>query len=174
MSDHRFRTIPGGLSPTPPGADAGDRSGCYEARFFAPGRPATKGSFRPFATRLGLRARNDNPRTGTWQTVVATCARVARVRLIPSAPVSLELDFRLARPQSHRRRDGSLRVAYLYVATRGRNDLDKLARACFDALTGIAWVDDGQVAECRLRKMYAERDADVGVHVTIREVADAG
>lgn len=38
-------------------------------------------------------------------------------------------------------------------------DVDNVAKACLDALTGIIWRDDSQVAQLIVEKVRAERDA---------------
>lgn len=49
-------------------------------------------------------------------------------------------------------------------------DIDKLARATFDALTAArAWADDGRVVDVTLRKRYADPDHPAGAHIIIRE-----
>lgn len=36
-------------------------------------------------------------------------------------------------------------------------DIDNLAKSLFDALNGIAWVDDAQICACDLTKMYSPK-----------------
>lgn len=139
--------------------------------------------FPRFRTILGGRASPTPPGSGstaeggsgffvTRGQGVGAAARLAGVRVIDGGhPVAVELEFRLPRPPGHLRRDGSLRVAYLYVAARGTH-ADELAGPLLDGLTGIAWADRGQVADLHVRKLYAADDAAVGVHVRIREVRD--
>lgn len=49
-------------------------------------------------------------------------------------------------------------------------DVDKLARAVLDALTGVAWVDDAQVVDLHPRKRIAEPIEVAGVHITIERL----
>ena len=68
-------------------------------------------------------------------------------------PVFVRLTFYRPRPASHYRKDGSLRdAAELYPDT--WFDLDKLARAALDAMTGIIFVNDARVVTLPLRKRY--------------------
>ena len=46
-------------------------------------------------------------------------------------------------------------------------DIDKLLRAALDALTGVVWRDDAQVAEVSVRKMVAAYGEQTGVMVTV-------
>ncbi len=46
-------------------------------------------------------------------------------------------------------------------------DTDNLFKSCADALTGIIWIDDGQVCDSSTQKMYHAGDESPGVHVEI-------
>ncbi len=50
-------------------------------------------------------------------------------------------------------------------------DLDNLEKALKDALKGLAWRDDSQVADVIKRKRYAAGDEAPGVEVTIDELS---
>ena len=69
-----------------------------------------------------------------------------------TGPVEVLLHFELARPKSARR---------LLPST--KPDLDKLARAVLDALTGVVFKDDAQVVDLRVTKRYGTP----GVHVIV-------
>lgn len=51
-------------------------------------------------------------------------------------------------------------------------DLDKLARSAMDALTGVAYADDGQVVEMILRKRYCAPGEVPGAQIWVERVAD--
>lgn len=53
-----------------------------------------------------------------------------------------------------------------YVA-KVRNDIDNLIKSLCDAMTGVVWVDDGQVYEATASKFYAAGDEQPHVEVTI-------
>lgn len=53
---------------------------------------------------------------------------------------------------------------------KAKNDLDNLAKAALDALKGITWFDDGQIAQMALEKVYAAGDEPAGVEVEIRRL----
>ena len=86
------------------------------------------------------------------------------------APVELLVTFTFPRPRSHYRTGKyahELRPgAPAYVAK--MPDLDKLIRSTADALTGVVWRDDAQVARIVTAKVYGQRP---GAHIVIREVA---
>lgn len=77
-------------------------------------------------------------------------------------PLHLIITFFLSRPRNHYgtgRNTGKLKSSappYPMVTP----DLTKLVRAVEDALTGIVWKDDKQVAEQHMRKRYAEKPGD--------------
>lgn len=104
-----------------------------------------------------------------WRGMIA--GEAAAVLPAPlGGPLAVRLGFRFTRPKSHYRTGqyaGELRAsAPEYLST--RPDVDKLARAVLDALTGVAFLDDGQVAELTVAKVYAER---AGVDVELRSLA---
>ena len=73
-------------------------------------------------------------------------------------PMRVRLQFFLQRPRTHHT-GGDLTLPIKPAAPRvpiakNRDDLDKLARAALDALTGIAWADDGQVCSLVATKDY--------------------
>jgi hypothetical protein len=51
-------------------------------------------------------------------------------------------------------------------------DVENLAKALLDALTGILWVDDGQVAELVLRKKVAAGGESTGVLLKVVGLSD--
>jgi len=75
-------------------------------------------------------------------------------------PVAVTLTFWFLKPPSARKR------AYPVV----KPDLDKIARAVLDAMTGIAFRDDAQVVRLMLSKDY---NAESGVHVSVGPVLEA-
>lgn len=93
-----------------------------------------------------------------WRALVAGEAARALVRPF-DGPLRVELVFHLPRPKAHFRQGtnaGQLKEsAPVHHST--RPDADKLARAVLDAITGIAFRDDGQVAELVVYKLFAEQ-----------------
>lgn len=65
------------------------------------------------------------------------------VRLVYRYPKSWSQKKRLAAANSYRT---------------ARPDIDNLQKAVFDALNGIAWVDDSQIVSVHAEKMYGEKD----------------
>lgn len=120
--------------------------------FWASGIPATKGSWLVTSSRA---LRPDNKREAPWATTVGWAAKIARVRLA-TWPVKLRIDFFFPRPKHPK---------YPFPA---RNDVDKLARSCLDALTKIGYADDHQVVELAVTKQWAGADGP-GARFVIEE-----
>lgn len=91
-----------------------------------------------------IRTKTDSKHNKTFTAAVRWSARAAGVLMIPKGRgVSLSVVFTFIRPKGCRRSEPCVRP-----------DCDKLARALLDALTGIAYHDDGQVVSLSVRKMY--------------------
>lgn len=126
------------------------------AEFTVSGRPETKGSAKAFRHRgTGkIIVRNDNEKCAGWSRAVGWSARAAMRGAQPiSGPVTVEAVFRFPRPKTTKLRAPRL-------------DLDKLARALLDGMTGIVYVDDKQVAELRARKEWGPAGVAVSVFET--------
>ena len=83
-------------------------------------------------------------------------------------PMRVHYRFHFKRPSSHLTTKGNLtKSAPLHPTGRNVGDIEKLARAVSDALSGVAFTDDSQVIEMRLEKSYDDRDLVV---VTIEPV----
>ena len=146
--------------------------------FSARGLPVPQGSPRAFV-RPGGRAAVVSGATGTgshgrnladWRHAIATEARAAiGERPLLAGPVRIDLLFVLPRPRAHFRPDGTIRpTAPIWVTT--SPDGDKLERAAWDALTGVALGDDAQFASWGGGKRYADADGWTGVRVYLDEL----
>lgn len=91
-----------------------------------------------------------------WRVDVQQAALTAMGERPPlDGPIYVTLRFHLARPKSHPK------TRQTWPAT--RPDIDKLARACLDALTHICFVDDGQVVHLNVFKVWGQP----GVTITL-------
>lgn len=96
---------------------------------------------------------SDNPDVKAWQAAIKKAAWCA-VQDLPRADralfvgaVAIRVDFYLPRPSG---------LAKKYTGPHVKKpDLDKLVRACKDALTDTAWTDDSQVTSVTATKGYA-------------------
>lgn len=116
--------------------------------FEVPGPFAVKGSTFSFKDRRGVvRTKTDSKHGKTFATAVQWAAKQAGVPMIEKGRgVTLSVVYSFARPKGRDRWRLDPCV---------RPDVDKLCRALMDALTGIAYHDDGQVVALSVRKIYA-------------------
>lgn len=118
--------------------------------FFVPGVPLPQGSKTAVLTpqgRLNLLEGKRGRRAAfdAWRQLVKVLAR-RNVRREPClGVVDVVLDFTFVRPKTSKR-----------LAPTVRPDLDKLARAVLDALTGVVFEDDSQVCRLDAVKDYGE------------------
>ncbi|MEV0759601.1 RusA family crossover junction endodeoxyribonuclease [Nocardia sp. NPDC050435] len=94
-----------------------------------------------------------------WRELIAYHAVAQQIPMI-DGPVILGLGFVMTRPQR------TPRTRPTPPATK-RPDIEKLARGCADALTGIAFRDDAQVDRMPLAKRIAELGEEPGVRILI-------
>ena len=131
------------------------------------GIPVAQGSMRGFVVRGGKYGpggghahavvTHANPQgLGAWRQSVAAAAMALNAAPL-QGPVLVHATFWLPRPKSRAKR-------HLWPDT--RPDLDKLARAVLDALTGIAWANDAAIVDLHAQKAYALPTRPPGVSVT--------
>lgn len=126
--------------------------------------PVTIHTFKQLLTSVAVTS--DNAQVKKWQRTIATAAKSAMLGDRPHAgPVIVEVTFFLAPPQKIPKERGG------YPIVRGSTDVDKLARACLDALTQISYVDDSQVIDLIARKRYAETPAHARAEILVRPIA---
>lgn len=140
--------------------------------FDVQGDPVPQGSKRVLPTARGPRVVESGKGLLPWRQAVAAAAMVAaadrstaggyspeELPLVAEGPVALALTFTLQRPRGHYGTGRNARKlkpsAPWYVPT--RPDTDKLLRAVLDALTGVGYRDDAQVAWVRMAKVYGPR-----------------
>lgn len=123
------------------------------------GVPQPKGSTKGFPVRrkngkMGVAITSSNPQLKPWALLVAwEAAREFGKADIPKGPVYVTITFSVPRPKSHYDSKGNLKWnAPIFSIT--KPDVDKLERGILDALTGICWKDDAQVAMLHSWKKY--------------------
>lgn len=129
--------------------------------------PAPQGSKTPWGTEA-------NPRTGPWREALAAEASATRDRegweLIPAGvPIRMHVTFKFARPKAHFRTNGEIKESAPFYVTK-KPDLDKLVRALGDALTGVIYHDDSQIASLDVTKVFCQTDEVPGVEIIVRRV----
>jgi crossover junction endodeoxyribonuclease RusA len=127
--------------------------------FVVPGLPATQGSKRYVGNGRMIEADKRLP-TYRADLRAAALAELGDQELFEGAcRVSIDID--LVRPASHY---GTGRNAQKLKPSApakpiAKPDVDKIARAVLDALTGVLWRDDAQVVSLCVRKLYDSENA---------------
>lgn len=123
--------------------------------FNVPGLAAPQGSKRAIRLRSGRVALvESSAKVKPYRAVFALAARQAWTEPPADDAVAVELLFRFPRPKSHYTSTGMLRSSAPRAP--GRPDLDKLCRAALDAMTGVVYVDDAQVAILSAAKEWGD------------------
>ena len=136
--------------------------------FFAAGNPRPQGSKRLVRLRNGRTAMIDAGKgLKEWRHAIAKQA--SRQKTTWDGDVRVNMLFVFARPKAHFDSKGVLRAT---APIRPRKlDLDKLARAVCDALSGVAYLDDRQVAMLCAERRYVDWDEpNEGVRVVVQEL----
>lgn len=135
-------------------------------RFTVFGKPQQRGSKQPVFDKNGQPRKtakgrplliDNNKRSDSWMQECRAAARNAFAGDLLRNFLDVRLTFYFLRPQSHY---GSGRNLGMIKATAPRfpsvKDIDKLARAVNDSLTGVVYIDDRIIADQTLRKRYGE------------------
>lgn len=143
-------------------------------QFKVVGTPAPQGSKRAFTNKKTGRARvvEASSKVKPWRADVRAAAEAA-IEGDPGelweAPVSVSLKFYMPRPKSHYgsgRNAGVVKEsAPLFPAS--IPDVDKLARAVLDALTGVVFADDKTVVRLSASKLYATSRPGLSVTASV-------
>lgn len=150
----------------------------FELSVHVAGKPVPQGSTRAFIR--GGRPYTTNDPQGTierWRgdirSAVKQTLRDSTPALPVTDPVALRLSFRMHRPRSHflpansRRPTPELRLDAPHWVPSGA-DVDKLARAVLDALTGFVYADDSQVVSLVATKHYCAPAEGPGLLLELR------
>lgn len=106
--------------------------------FTVPGTPVPQGSMSVFNGRI---VHQKGKQLTAWRSAIYEECRAIMEPL--EGPVRVRVTFMLQEPKTTMR-------ALPHV----RPDVDKLARAALDGLTGAAFADDCQVVDLRVKKVY--------------------
>lgn len=127
------------------------------------GVPAPKGSGR--AILIGGKARHvpsgsnaNRNALRDWDRAIRAAFKTNEQPALVAQPLRVTLAFRFARPNSHfgtGRNADTLKPSAPARPT-GKPDVDKLARATLDSLTGLAFDDDSRIVELVVSKEYAD------------------
>ena len=166
--------------PTRPSPKPYDRSTGHGGRIAIRihGTPVPQGSKTANSFGRGVRDANATKLKPWREHVTAIAADATRFHDTITGPVRVWVRFTFERPKSHYRsgRNSHRLKDNAPAQPTSKNDVDKLQRAVFDALTDAAvWADDGQVVDVRARKFYAGEHEyalhAAGVDIIIEELA---
>lgn len=136
--------------------------------FDVPGLPQSQGSLRAFVRGNKALLTSTNTKLRSWRADVRTIAADHCPEPTRGA-VGLGLAFWFPRPASHYgtgKRSNVLKAnAPAFHAQ--APDADKLVRACFDALSGIAYRDDRQVAIVSAKKHWTSQTPKTSFAITV-------
>lgn len=136
------------------------------ASFSVVGRPAPQGS----KSYLGKgRLKEQSPYVAAWRNDVRNAASLAFGEAPVRGPIFTEITFIIARPKCHHIANDPARPLKSTAPFWHENepDRDKLERATNDAMTGVIWVDDSQVAAALSQKIYAEPGVASGAIICV-------
>jgi Holliday junction resolvase RusA-like endonuclease len=129
--------------------------------FTVPGIPVAKA--RPRFFRAGAGVRTFTPATSArFEERVRLCAQQAGVRIVNEGPVELRVVAywpMTGAPLKRGARPGRLKTS--------RPDIDNVLKAIADALNGIAYKDDGQVALVSIEKRHCSQEDGEGARVVV-------
>lgn len=131
--------------------------------FFVAGVPAPQGSMRGYNRGGHVVLTSDNPEQRPWRGRVGDEAQKHFSTLI-TGPVVISALFVMPRTKSLPKRSTPAHIK--------KPDIDKILRATFDALKGIAYTDDAQVTEIHATKRYAAIGEQSGLHISITEAKE--
>jgi Holliday junction resolvase RusA-like endonuclease len=130
-------------------------------RLIIPGEPQAKGRprFFPIRTKAGRTfSRAVTPeKTRSYETLIRELFAVTYPGFIPmEGPLSMEVDAYLGIPKSasRKRREGMEGGA---IVPEKRPDADNILKSAGDALNGLAFRDDSQIAEAIIRKRFSSQ-----------------
>lgn len=134
------------------------------------GRPQQRGSKQAFAGKNGGRPLmvDANKKSKPWMAAVAQAAAESiNGQDLLFGPLRLTAKFKFKRPQSHfaKRKGGPVLKPDAPEHVTSTPDLDKLLRAIGDAMTGVVYGDDKQIAMVSAWKIYTESSEGVWIAV---------
>lgn len=151
----------------------------YSLAIWIPGTPRPQPRAR--SCRVGAGSRMYTPKTAQdWRTRIAAYCMQHRPPEPLTGPVSVSCTWLMPRPRGHYgtgRNAGKLKTSAPAWHTKGRGacngDRDNLDKAVLDTLTELGfWLDDGQVCDGRLRKIYPPALASPGMILRVAELKD--
>ena len=134
-------------------------------RFTVPGAPM--GKQRPRVYRVGDKSRAVTPqKTVSYENLVKWCFSNTQEAKKLSGALRMDVIAYYSIPKSTSKKNRQDMIDGKMLHTK-RGDVDNIFKIIADALNGIAYNDDGQIAEAYIKKMYSDNPR---VEVTLREI----
>jgi len=130
------------------------------------GPPRGKGRGRAVSTPSGARVFTDD-KTRTYESQLRFAGQQEMRNTLPTAlpvKVTVEARFQIAASWSRKKRAAALGGQIRPTSTPDADNLLKI----LDALNGIVWVDDRQIVEATVRKIYSEHP---GLTIAVEAIA---
>jgi Holliday junction resolvase RusA-like endonuclease len=126
-----------------------------------------KGKGRPRFSRVGNFTKvYTDKKTLTYEAMIATFAKQAIGATEPlKTPVTVFLYVRLPIPQSYPKKRREACLSGVEKPCK-KPDIDNIAKTYLDAMNGVIFVDDTQVIDLHVKKLYSEK---AGVDVMVME-----
>lgn len=139
--------------------------------FFAPGEPVAKARarHRNIKTKSGKSfVQSYTPKkTVQYETMIADLAKQQMIMREPtSAPIKLDLVLFFEIPKTWPKWKQEAAQTN-YIAHTSKPDADNVVKAIKDGLNGVVWVDDSQVCEVHVMKLYSNTP---GVLIDVTEL----
>jgi Holliday junction resolvase RusA-like endonuclease len=145
------------------------------------GKPAPKGSSRAMMTKTGKAvnvASGSDANKDALQSW-AQCVRFAAIEAVGAqsvaglyfgaGPLRLQIVFRMKRTGAHFRKNGTVKPDAEKWHVK-KPDLSKLIRSTEDAMAGIVMLDDNQISELLVRKVFADPGKE-GAWIKVEEIS---
>lgn len=133
------------------------------------GRPQQRGSKRPFKSGAATLMVDANDKSKPWMAAVSHAGGEAmQGRELMLGPLAIGVKFHFKRPKSHfgTGRNASVLKASSPYFKESEPDTDKLMRAIGDALTGVVYRDDAQLANVTLSKVYTSEQERAEIFIS--------
>lgn len=145
-----------------------------EVEFTVPGPPTQQGSMtalRSKTTSAVFVKPSNEKQLRKWRTLTAEIAQAAFRRPVIGKGIPLEVvvSFVVDRPRYHfgtGRNAGKLKAGAPWWVP-SAPDIDKYLRALLDAMTGVIYHDDGQIARVTMEKIYAPEGTEARTEVAV-------
>jgi Holliday junction resolvase RusA-like endonuclease len=121
--------------------------------FIVPGEPIAQGRAR-FSMRSGFVRAYDPKKSSQYKSYVARIAKETYPLEAIDGMVEVEFTYYMPIPKSFTKTKRNAAISGT-IRPAVKPDIDNLAKATMDAITGICFEDDKQIVSCKLDKYYS-------------------